>query len=63
MRVRCAGLEVTKAIRLTLENGRHCIHPELIPEDTLTRIQKEVEDLLQELEKGNARRGGKRTAG
>ena len=44
-RVVCRGMTVEDAVRETLANGRHCVHPEAIADGTFARLCREVEDL------------------
>ncbi|GIO13574.1 hypothetical protein J19TS2_31290 [Cohnella xylanilytica] len=62
-RIRCKGMDIDEAIRQTLGNGHHCKNPDLISEETLRRLRRDVEDRLKVLNTGNTRRVGKRSAG
>lgn len=62
-RIRCKGMDIDKALTETLHNGHHCKNPELIAEETLRRLRREVEDKLNALNTGKTRRVGKRSAG
>lgn len=61
IRVMNRGMELEKAIEESLRI--HSSNPELLSDETLRRLRKEISDRLKEIEKGNSRRGGKRTAG
>jgi len=44
-RVMCRGMTVEDAVRETLANGRHCVHPEAIADGTFARLCRVVEEL------------------
>jgi hypothetical protein len=46
-RVMCRGMTVEEAVRETIMNGRHCVHPEAIGESMLSRLCRAVEKKLR----------------
>lgn len=44
-RVMCCGMTIEDAVRETLGNGRHCIHPEAISDGTFARLCRTVEEI------------------
>ncbi|REK54746.1 MAG: hypothetical protein C6W55_10475 [Thermobacillus sp.] len=46
-RVMCRGLTVEEAVRETLANGRHCVHPEAVSDSTFARLCRAVAELQQ----------------
>lgn len=46
-RVVCRGMTIEEAVRETLANGRHCVHPEAIGESMLSRLCRAVEKKLR----------------
>lgn len=65
VRVSCRGLVIDRAIQDRLASGIYCDNPELVSEEILQSVRKEVARRLEVIAKENerTRRGGKRTAG
>jgi len=46
-RVMCREMTVEEAVRETLANGRHCVHPEAISDRVFARLCRAVSELQQ----------------